>query len=35
MYAYFDTDEPTLLRVPRALAEGNIKPSAAPRCGSP
>jgi multidrug efflux system membrane fusion protein len=25
MYAYFDTDEPTLLRVRRAVAEGRIK----------
>jgi multidrug efflux system membrane fusion protein len=29
MYAYFDTDEPTLLRVRRALAEGKIKPAVA------
>jgi membrane fusion protein, multidrug efflux system len=29
MYAYFDTDEPTLLRVRRAVAEGKIKPAVA------
>jgi multidrug efflux system membrane fusion protein len=27
MYAYFDTDEPTLLRIRRAVAEGRLKPS--------
>jgi multidrug efflux system membrane fusion protein len=27
MYAYFDTDEPTLLRVRRAVSEGRIKPA--------
>jgi membrane fusion protein, multidrug efflux system len=29
MYAYFDTDEPTILRVRRAVAEGTIKPAVA------
>jgi multidrug efflux system membrane fusion protein len=29
MYAYFDADEPTLLRVRRALSEGKIKPAVA------
>jgi len=29
MYAYFDADEPTLLRVRRALGEGKIKPAVA------
>ena len=29
MYGYFDADEPTLLRVRRALAEGKIKPAVA------
>jgi multidrug efflux system membrane fusion protein len=29
MYAYFDTDEPTLLRVRRAVGEGKIKPAVA------
>jgi membrane fusion protein, multidrug efflux system len=29
MYAYFDTDEPTLLRVRRAIAEGKAKPAVA------
>jgi multidrug efflux system membrane fusion protein len=28
MYAYFDMDEPTLLRIKRAVNEGKIKPSA-------
>jgi multidrug efflux system membrane fusion protein len=28
MYAYFDTDEPTLLRIRRAISEGKIKPAA-------
>jgi len=27
MYVYFDTDEPTLLRVRRAVSEGRIKPA--------
>jgi membrane fusion protein, multidrug efflux system len=27
MYAYFDTDEPTLLRLLRAVSEGRIKPA--------
>jgi multidrug efflux system membrane fusion protein len=27
MYAYFDTDEPTLLRIRRAVSEGKIKPA--------
>jgi multidrug efflux system membrane fusion protein len=27
MYAYFDTDEPTLLRIRRAVAEGKMKPA--------
>jgi membrane fusion protein, multidrug efflux system len=27
MYAYFDTDEPTLLRIRRAISEGKIKPT--------
>jgi multidrug efflux system membrane fusion protein len=27
MYVYFDTDEPTLLRIRRAIAEGRIKPA--------
>jgi len=27
MYAYFDTDEPTLLRLRRAVSEGRIKPA--------
>jgi multidrug efflux system membrane fusion protein len=29
MYAYFDADEPTLLRVRRAISEGKIKPAVA------
>lgn len=29
MYGYFDADEPTLLRVRRAIAEGKIKPAVA------
>jgi membrane fusion protein, multidrug efflux system len=29
MYAYFDTDEPTLLRVRRAVAQGKVKPAVA------
>jgi multidrug efflux system membrane fusion protein len=29
MYAYFDTDEPTLLRIRRAVAEGKVKPAVA------
>jgi membrane fusion protein, multidrug efflux system len=28
IYAYFDTDEPTLLRIRRAVSEGKIKPRA-------
>jgi multidrug efflux system membrane fusion protein len=29
MYAYFDTDEPTVLRIRRAIAEGKVKPAVA------
>ncbi len=29
MYAYFDTDEPTVLRIRRAIAQGKVKPAVA------